>query len=376
MNLNFAVILATLGPDAAFRIANGARTLAAFLFAALLPEQNMPSYSIDSGNMTVRATMAGLVSMDSPYPPGGLIDASTFLEQSAKLGLEATLPETALRRLQELIMRIGATGGNTNEALANEVLNFTQKVIVQPQLDVAEWLRGQALVKGEINWTFNKKNLLVNYGVPAGNFLANRTGNDHYGGSTSKFWSDIQALRKVLRGDVRAFIVHPDTMDLIRYNPANGMAVVGEANGQITFRRFARQGDGSVWPGVFSQDATENVTLVSYAREGEILNPANPDGPSIRLPFMQVGKILAVGNNNDDGYQVGRGSQDEDPNRQAALGYTHIAPTVEGGGRPGRWARVFTPEGRPWQLTGQSVSNILPVITAPDKIAVASTAMS
>lgn len=375
MNLNFAEIIAALGVGAAFRIANSARASAAYLFNTLLPEEPQSTYSVESGNMTIRAVMAGLVGMDSPYPPGGIVDASTFLEQSAKIANEVTLPEAALRRLQDLLMRLQASGGNTNEAMVQEVLNFTQLVVVQPHLDVMEWLRGQALVNGNIDWTFNKKRLNVNYGIPANHFLTTRTiaGGDAYDQPGSVFWSDIRELRRRVR-NVRAFIVHPDTLDVIRYNPAHAMATIAESNGQVTFRRFARDETGAAQPGIFSQDVSETVTLVSYDREGEIINPADPNSTLV-LPFMQRGKILAVGNNQSDGYRVGMGSQEDDPNAANRLGYTHIAPTVEGGGRPGRWSDVFTPPDRPWQLVGRGVTNGLPVIEAVDKVAVATTEM-
>jgi len=49
---------------------------------------------------------------------------------------------------------------------------------------------------------------------------------------------------------------------------------------------------------------------------------------------------------------------------------------VEGNGQPGRWARVYTPQDEPWQLKGQGVTNGLPVIENPEKLAVISTEMS
>jgi hypothetical protein len=105
MNFNFAVALAALGLGAAFRIANEARTPADYLFASLLPEQNRSTYTISSGQMIVRATMAGLVGMDSPYPPSGIIDLSTFLERTAKVANNTTLTEQALRELQAMLDR-------------------------------------------------------------------------------------------------------------------------------------------------------------------------------------------------------------------------------------------------------------------------------
>lgn len=372
MFLDFAAAIAALGQGAAFRIANEARPAGNYLFTTLLPEQNRPSYSVSGGNMTVRAMMAGLVSMDSPYPPAGFVESSEFHEQTAKLGNEIPLSEQALRHLQDFMMRMQIGGGNTNEALVDELLNFLDKAVIQPHLDTAEWMRGQALVRGTIDWTFNQKRLLVDYGIPSGNFLPNRTGTNHYGGSTSMFWADVTALRRLLRGNLRAIIAHPETIDLIRYNPANNLVTIGDTGGSVTFRRVIDVRGNPVNP--LNVDAGDTITLISYGLEGEMMNPAAPDTPVV-IPFMPRGRLLAVGNNTNRGYVVGQGSTD-DAALQNALGYTHIAPTVEGGGTPGRWAELFTPQTMPWALHGRGVSNLLPVIEAPDLVAVASTDMA
>lgn len=366
MFLNFRAVVAALGQGAAFRIANGRRPPGDYLFNTLLPEELRFSYSIESGQMIVRSTMAGLAAMDSPYPPGGVVETSTFLERSAKLANQVPLSEQTLRTLQEMLMRLQVNGQPTNQAAAEQALNFLDKVIIQPHIDVMEWLRSRALVYGAINWTFNRKTLVVNYGVPSGNFLTARTGTAHYGGSASAFWTDIKLLRQKLKS-VRAYIAHPTTIDLIRYNTVNSVVTVAEDANGVTLRRIVSS------TGQFTQDAGDVLRIVSYDKEGEILDPTDPDSTVI-IPFMPPGKLLAVGNNQRTGFAVGvaRGSTDnpQDDNR---LGYTHIAPTVEGGGAPGRWANLYTPENEPWQLIGRGVTNGLPVIEAPEKIAVATT---
>jgi hypothetical protein len=369
MYLNFIEAIAALGPDAAFRIANAVRPPTNYLFNTLLPERNMSSYYIDSGNMTVRATMAGLVGMDSPYPPGGMVEVSTFLEQSAKMAIDVPLHEGTLRQIQEMLNLVAGGGGNTKEALSQEALNFLSKVIVQALMDRAEWLRGKALVTGAINWTFNKKNLLVDYGVPAANFLTSRTGNDAYNGSASKFWTDVRAAQRALRYSVRAVIAHSDTINAIVDNTVNNALIVSQSVGGMTLRRY-KDVAGNTVPSADTRDA---ITLIAYDEEGEIFDPTDPSS-TITVPFMPTGKLLFVGNNNRSGYRVGQGSTD-DPTEDVALGYTHVAPTVEGGS-PGRWARLFTPEGQPWQLRGQGVQNLLPVIEAPAKIVVATSTIA
>lgn len=371
MFVNFAAVIAALGRNAAFRIANGARTPADYLFNTFLPERNVWSYHVASGNMTIRSTMAGLVGMDSAYPPGGMVDISSFLEQTAKIANEVSLTEQALRELQNFLQTLRISDQPTDVAARDTVLNFLDKVIVQPHLDTAEWLRGQALTFGAINWTFNNKSLVVNYGVPAANFLPTRdlASGTNYAGATSMFWDDIRSIRRALRRyGVRAILAHPDTIDEARYNPANNMVVVGEANNAITFRRVVPQ------TGNFTLDAADVVTVVSYDLEAEVLNPADTS-TTLRIPFMTRGKLVGIGNNRFTGFRVGMGSTD-DPNATNELGYTHIGPTVEGGGTPGRWAQLYTPEAAPWELRGRAAQNILPVIEAPDHIVVATTEMS
>lgn len=368
MNVNFLEAIAALGQNAAFRIANAARPPANYLFSTLLPEENRNSYYVDSGTMTVRATMAGLVGMDSPFPPGGMAETSVFLEQSAKIAIDVGLTEKTLRAIQEMLVQVQIAAGNTKEALAQEALNFLNKVVIQAMLDRAEWLRGQALVNGAIDWTFNGLNLEVDYGIPSANFLTPRTGNDAYGGSTSKFWTDVRNAQTALRYSVRAVIAHSDTINEIVDNDANAINILAQSVNGFSIRKYKTMGGNTV-P---SEDARETIQLVAYDEEGEIFDPSNPS-QTILVPFMTRGKLLFVGNNNRSGYRVGQGSTD-DPTQDLALGYTHIAPTVEGGS-PGRWARLFTPENTPWALRGQGVMNLLPVIEAPQKVVVATTDM-
>lgn len=370
MNFDFTEVLRRLGADAAFVIANKARAAGDYLFATLLPERLLPTYDAKSGNMTVRSTMAGLAGMDSVYPPTGIVEASTFLEQTAKIANNVTMPEAALRQLQQLLQTIRDRSTNaTLDIMQTEVLNFLNKVVIQPHLDTREYLRGEALVFGIIDWTYNQKRLLVDYGVPAANKTTHRTGNDAYHGTASKFWEDIRKANSLLRYNVRARIAHPETIDAILANTANAVQVTAQEGSRFQIRRFVQVNGQNV----LSSDARESVTLIGYDREGEILDPANP-GTTIKVPFMPKGKILNVAENVDSGYRVGQGATDSATNA-LEIGYTHLGPTVEGGGRMGMWSRVSTPDDRPWQLRGEGVCNALPVIEAPAKIVINSTDM-
>lgn len=365
MDLNFAVALASLGANAAFKIANAARASNAFLFQTLLPERPDYDYHVESGYMTVRTTMAGLVGMDSPYPPGGTVEVSAFSENTAKIANQVTLPEHTLRKLQAMLMQLQLSGAPTVPVIQREALNFLNKVVVQAHLDTAEWLRAQALTSGAIAWTYNGKTLAVDYGLPAGNIFAARTGADAYDGNTSKFWTDVWAARALLHYDVRACIVHPTTLDAILSNSYNQLNVLSDVGNVVTVQKYVGTTERP------SSDARDTLQMIRYAAEGEVLDTSNP-GQTQTIPFMPVGKLLFVGNNTRSGYRIGEGAT-EDPAADLALGYTHLAPTVEGGGAPGRWADLFTPQDRPWQLVGRAVTNLLPVIEAPDKIVVATT---
>lgn len=370
MNLDFTPALESLGRGAAFQIANGARPPGRYAGAILLPERPMPSYTVEAVNITVRTTMAGLVGMDSPYPPGGTMETAKFMEKAAKLAIRVPLTEEALRQIQEFVMRAMIRGQSTKEQLAQEALNFYQKVVVQAQLDRSEWMRWQCLQLGQLDWTFNKKNILVDYGIPAGNKLTHRTGNDAYGGSASKFWTDYRELRRVLRYNVRAVFAHTDTIDEIVNNPVNAVQVISQDLNQVTIRKYVTI-NGTTVP---STDARDTAVLTAYDEEGEILDPTNP-GQTITIPFLSAGKLVGIGNNSRSGYRPGQGSTD-DPLEDLALGYHHMAPTVEGNGEMGRWGDLFTPQDEPWQLVGRGVSNELPVLENPEKVAIMSTDMS
>ncbi|KKM85964.1 hypothetical protein LCGC14_1283710 [marine sediment metagenome] len=367
MNLNFQEALRVLGEDASFVIANSARPPRSYLFSVLLPEVNKADYTISSGNMIVRSTMAGLTSLDSPYPPSGYAEISTFLEESAKIASETSLPERTIRELQTMMQHWVREGGNTVDRVASEALNFLEKVIVQGHLDTMEWLRAQALVTGGIDWTFNNINLLVDYGIPAANLLAARTGNDGYGGSASKFWDDIRLIRSTLRYNLRAIIAHPDTIDMILFNDVNTLQIITQSENMYTLQRLIGSNERP------ATDTRDTITLMAYDLEAEVFNAAIP-GTLTNVPFMPTGKLLGVGNNTRSGYRVGEGST-EDPDQDKALGYTHIAPTVEGGGRPGRWAELYVPERTPMKLNGRGVTNGLPVLEAPEKVCIATTDM-
>lgn len=372
MILNFAEALKELGPNAAFRIARETRPTSDYLLTRYLPEMTKPSYSVESGNMVIRATMAGQSGMDSPYPEGGIIEASKFLAKTSKITNQVTMPEQALRELQELMYRLEAGNSNDTVDMVEEALNFLEKLVIQPHWDTMEYLKGQIFTTGKIDWTFNNLKVNVDYEVPSGNFLPNRTGSDAYDGTSSKFWSDMRELQSILDYDVEVYLTHPDTMNLVLDNENNNIEILEQESYKYGTRyRIAKLvGSSDVRR---SSDTRDTISVITYGAEGELIDPNNPKQTK-QVPFLTVGKIIAIATDNQEGYVPGEGSTDS-PERDRVLGYTHIGPTTEGGGQLGRWARLYTPEDYPMQLRGQGVTNGLPVVEAPKKIAVASTDM-
>ena len=356
MDFSFSEALDALGRNAGFRIINEARPSTDYLYETLLPEMQKPDYFVQSAYMLIRAVMAGLVGMSAPYPPGAVMEASTFLEKSAKIANAVTLEEEPLREIQQILVNRGLTGDARKEFLMNEALNFMDKVIVQGHMDTFEWLRSQCLFTGKIQWTFNKKELDIDYGVPAGFFGANRAGNDRYNAenAANKFWTDHYAALKALYYNVRAIIGHTDTI-LAIINTDQIKVDVSQNGNVFTLRRFRTRGNGEI----LSSDTRDTLQIIAYDLEGEVLDPADTSKTK-RVQFAPTGKLLYVANNRRSGYRVGEGST-PDPVRDQALGYTHIAPTVEGNGAMGRWGRLYVPETAQWSVRAEGVTNGLPV---------------
>lgn len=373
MQFDLRQAIETLDQTSVFEIANLARPASDYLFNSVLPNINMETYDIDMGTMTVRTTMAGLTGMDSNYAEGGALEESLMQGKTGKIAIRSRLPEKLLRDLQQLLMRLTAGGVDTATTIQNNGLNFVNKIIVQAMLDREEWLKGQALFTGEIDWTFNGKRLQADYGIPDANFLTPRSGNDAYGGSASKFWVDWYSAMEILNWQVSASICHPTTLKAIMANAdVNQLQFVNAdpSAGVFSFARIVSRAGNTV----ISNDPRDMFTLITYNKEGEIWDLANP-GQTIKLPFAPIGKILHIGAPvTDSTFIVGEGATDEPTlNTPVRIGYGHVAPTVEGGGVPGRWARLYVPEREPWALAADGAENFLPVIQAPDRLVISTT---
>lgn len=370
MQFNFAEVVRNLPPDLVPRIINGRRTPSRYVFNEILPNRNLISREAKSGTMTIHSVMAGLVAMDSPYPRASAISMAGFSESLAKVAISNGLNEQQAWDLHELLRIKWSQGGLSlaTEAMVQFMFNFVDKILLQPLDDTAEWMKGQALCTGAINWTFNSKKLEVDYGIPAAAFFTQRTGNDAYHGSTSKFWDDIVKIKRYFKGNLRGILAHPDTLDAARYNTANSMAVINESNSSIQFRKI----NGTT--GQFTVDSNDQITIAQYGDSGKAIDHNNP-GVLIEKPFMPKGLLLGVGRNVTNDLLV-TDTQDTNPD---AIGYHHVGPTMEAmhqGDPTGHyWSRTYSPQERPWEWIGEAVANMLPIIENNNLICVASTEM-
>lgn len=367
MYLDFTGALAVLNGTngmGMFTIMNEARPAADYVYAQLLPEMNKPTFQAKSGRMTVRATMAGVSGMDSAYAKVGAISVRSMQENTAKITSEVTLDEETQREILAILQATAASNGGMIDQsfMRDEALNFLNKLIIQAHLDMSEFLRGRAIANGALSFTYNGIPVSVSYGIPAANVLTQRTGTARYGSTASTFWADIRALQAALGYNVRAFIIGPQLLQEALANDVNRIQVTSQDGMTINMRRQLND------QGTLSSDSRDTVQLIVYNKEGEIYDLATP-GLTTKIPFHPKTKLVAIGNGAMNGsYVVGQGST---PTPSGALGYHHLAPTIEGGGRMGRWARVYVPEGRPYQLTGQGVANEMPIIDMPEQIAIA-----
>lgn len=375
MNFDLRQAIDNLEESSIFELANQARPPEDYIFNAVLPSINMDTYDVNNATMSIRTTMAGLSGMDSRYASGGAAEVSEMNGKTGKIAVTSDLPEQFLRQLQSLLLRLTAMAQDTTTAIQETGINFVNKVIVQSILDREEWLKGQALFTGALDWTFNGKALSADYGIPAANFLTPRTGNDKYGGSSSKWWTDYYEAQEILGWRVSACIMHPTTLKSIMANAeVNQLQFVSAdpATNQFVFQRTVSRAGNTV----ISSDPRDLIVIIAYNKEGEIWDLDNP-GQTIKVPFCPVGGVLWLGEPIDsmnNVFVVGDGSTPapviESP---VLLGYGHVAPTTEGGGMPGRWARLYVPQDKPWSLSADGVSNFIPVIQAPERIVIGTT---
>lgn len=350
-------------PETVVKIAREARPPSDYFFAKILPERTLNAREVSSSTFILRSVMAGLVPMDGNYPEGLAIQGKDFKERLAKIAIQQSFNEGDMVVMQEMLKNLLLTkgAGAGVKMLIQNFLNFADKLLVQPHLDTTEWLRAQALRTGAIDWKYGTQRLQVNYGIPAAALATNRTSTDGYGGSASKFWTDILAAKTYLKNRVQVFVAHADTINMIISNSANSLRVIGEFEDGFDVVKYVGTNETN------STETRFRCRLVSYNVEAEVLDTSDPKVAKTKIvQFLPAGEILAIGRPDvKQGFyltdNVDQGST-QDPSEFDPLGFTAIGPVTENDGQPGRWARIYTPENKPASLIGQAVSNVLPVI--------------
>ncbi|GGO32694.1 major capsid protein [Deinococcus humi] len=378
MNLTWAQVIASLSAGRALiQIANTPPAAAEYLGGRFLPRVQRPDYDIAGGQIEIRSVMAGHVGMDSAYPQGSAIQLRDYGHKTAKLAQAIELGEEPARNLQKLLLLAQAgqaQGRSVQDFMGEAGLNLFTKGVVQSLDDSAEYLTMQALTRGKIDWTFNGRQLKVDYKVPAANRVS-LTGTAKFSGPDSQFWKQLTAGEKKVKGSV-GVVMSQDTLQVILDNPVHRIEVVSDVYSPernirtVQIRKLARMvatADGGVgYTAETTSDQRTSATLIGYGREGQIIDPTTP-GETIGVQMVPDNVVAVIGRNTSNELVSLNGT----PLPQQALGYYHVAPTVEGtwrGEALGRWGRIYSPENNPYLLVGEGVENGLPVIRNGERL--------
>lgn len=375
MNQTWAQIIAALSAGRGLiTLANTPPAPTEYIGQRYLPRVQRPDYDIAGGQLEISSVMAGHIGMDSRYPEGSAIKLNDYEDKTAKLAQAITLNEGAARELQKLLLlaEVGRAAGRTVDDFMQEAgLNLYERGVVQSLDDTGEYLICQALAKGKIDWTFNGRRLLVDYKIPAENIVT-LTGTDVLGGSSSKFWRELDKAEKAVRGSI-GVVMSQNTLDVVLNNPVHRIQVLSDTYSPgrnirtVQIRRTAALvQDGASFTLQPEGDVKYSATLIGYGREGQIIDPSAP-GETIGVQMWPDNVIGVIGNSGGSELisVTGTGIPTQ------TLGYYHVAPTVEGTwrGEPlGRWGRLYTPENDPTELRAEGVENGLPVIRNGKKL--------
>lgn len=391
MEYSFLDIIAMLNQNLpqsdnfAFRLARNANMPGDYYLEQFMPSENRPDWHTTGGTMTIVPTILGEVAMDTPYPPMGNMQASSFFEKISKFAGQMFFTEAQQRELVNMIngLRVAAsmdlrdgygdintqfnmisqTGradGNTiNGARINAILGISA-AIQKSHFDTREYLRGQAMTEGAINYVFNNVKMDIDYKIPANN-IKTYTVNDRFDQSASKWWDFVKLAYKMFANP--KFIMNSNAYYDIVDNDVNKIETI-DITGMD--RRIAKYRSDAITQ---KRDARERLSLTVYNKAGAIMDV--PTNSLKSKAFIKDKRVVVVGDMlNGDGIELANAGV-TDPDNELRLGYTHVGPTIEGGGRPGIYARIFSPEGKPYQVLAETATNMLPVIWNPKKLLIA-----
>jgi hypothetical protein len=157
--------------------------------------------------------------------------------------------------------------------------------------------------------------------------------------------------------------MNSNTYRSIVENDANGIQEIDITGDN---RRLARYRENAVNQ---KRDANETMSVRIYDKGGSVMK-LNQTTKTIDLQhklFVKDGRVICVGQQQQSQIELLYGATD-DIDSTLRLGYTHVAPTVEGMMVPGEWMRIYTPEGKPYQVLAETAVNFLPAILNPKKL--------
>ncbi len=337
-----------------------------YLLLRFLPEIEKASFSVNGGSIAIYPTMAGLVGTNSNYPPAGESQIRAFFQSTAKVGMSYVMDENMLRGMREHVDgKFASDGGDKTKILAREMVSFYQSMVLGSLHSTTEWMRGRALC-GAIEWAYNGVKLTVDYNIPAGN-KRDRVGGEAYDQDGSKFWEDTNAARAALDGDIKTVLMNNKTFDGIRQNPANKITTLelDDENNRYLLQKRKDNDD-------LSEDIAHKLVVTVYNRSGLKIVPGKTGegAKTEKVRFIPDGKTIFIGAQDTEAYRIGQEERAPD-----AIGYTHIAPTIEGGAM-GRWGRIYVPDDKQYQLNVEGAQNLLPVIENPENLFVLTTELS
>jgi hypothetical protein len=361
--LNLQNLIAKLDPQIEFELANAVPD-GEMLWASFLPERQQDSYRIEDSEMHVYSTMAGMVGRDSPYPPGGVVRAQDFKEDILKWAVETALGENDMIKLMQLAQRVGV-GGRPNVQVVEALLNLEDKVVGQGLRDAMEWMRGQVMQTGILNFTFGQKTVNIDFGIPAGNKLSRlNSGAGSWYTSGTTLWADLEIIRQALDRRILGMIMTETTAQTIFNTAENNIQVQQTARTRYSARYTLRRVSESLAANTIPTDFRSSFDIITYDRLATVYDPDGGNATGMQhIPMMADDLVVVIGQPRGGFFDIG-----STPLPEHTLGATVVGPTVEGGGAPGRWTRLFTPQTDPGRIIAQGATNALAFLREPRKI--------
>jgi hypothetical protein len=183
------------------------------------------------------------------------------------------------------------------------------------------------------------------------------------------FWADYRSGRSKLKGQVRAVLAHPDTIDMIVSNDVNKVRVIAQDNVTGTIHDpEVRRLDGAAVERCARQGDARRLR-----RGGRDLR-RQPTRADAQAPLPQAGADHHDRHPIPQGFSGRAWARRRTRTTSSRSATRTSARRSKGNGLPGRWADLRVPDNAPWRLEGRGVTNGLPVIEVPEKLVVLNTA--